>query len=243
LEGYLRCMTGERPHEWKLWLPLAEWWYNSNWHTSIGITPYEVVYGQPPSLHIPYVAGDSVVEAVDRSLKAREECIEMLKFHLNRAQQRMKLQADSHMMDRQFAVGDWVYVKLQPYRQHSVALRLNQKLSPKFFGPFAVIARVGFVAYRLQLPPQAKIHPVFHVSLLKKHLGSPPAAPGVVPDIDDLGLLAAEPIAILARRLGKKGNRAVVYLLIQWSNRPKEEATWELYSDIEAKFPQFNLTA
>jgi len=116
LEGYLRCMTGERPHEWKLWLPLAEWWYNSNWHTSIGITPYEVVYGQPPSLHIPYVAGDSVVEAVDRSLKAREECIEMLKFHLNRAQQRMKHQADSHRMDKQFAVGDWVYVKLQPYR-------------------------------------------------------------------------------------------------------------------------------
>jgi len=120
---------------------------------------------------------------------------------------------------------------------------LNQKLSPKFFGPFAVIARVGSVAYRLQLPPQARIHPVFHVSLLKKHLGSLPTAPGVVPDIDELGLLAAEPVAVLARRLGKKGNRAVVYLLIQWSNRPKEEATWELYSDIEAKFPHFNLTA
>jgi len=223
--------------------PLAEWWYNSNWHTAIGITPYEVVYGQPPSLHIPYVLGDSVVEAVDRSLKAREECIEMLKYHVHRAQQRMKNQADHHRRDKQLAVGDWVYVKLQPYRQHSVALRQNQKLSPKFFGPFAVTARVGPVAYRLELPPQAKIHPVFHVSLLKEHLGPPPVAPGVVPDIDDLGLLAAEPVAILARRLAKKGNKAVVYLLIQWSNRPKEEATWELYSEIEAKFPHFNLVA
>jgi len=63
------------------------------------------VYGQPPSLHIPYVAGDSSVEAVDRSLKTREECIEMLKYHLQRAQQRMKKQADKHRRDKQLEVG------------------------------------------------------------------------------------------------------------------------------------------
>jgi len=132
-------------------------------------------------------------------------------------------------------------VELQPYKQHYVALRLNQKLSPKFFEPFAVTARVGSVAYRLELPSQARIHPVFHVSLLKEHFGPPPSVPGAVPDIDELGLLAAEPVAILARRLGKRGNKAVVFSLIQWSNKPKEEATWELYSEIEAKFPHFNL--
>jgi len=243
LEGYLRCMVGETPREWVTWLPLAEWWYNSNWHSAIGVTPYEVVYGQPPSLHVPYLPGDSRVEAVDRSLKAREECIEMLKYHLQRAQQRMKKQADQHRVDRQFEIGDWVFAKLQPYRQHSVALRMNQKLSPKFFGPFPVIARVGAVAYHLQLPPTAKIHPVLHVSLLKPYVGPTPSTLGSVPDVDELGLLAAEPVAVLARRLGKKGNRAVVYLLIQWSNRPKEEATWELYTDIAARFPSFNLEA
>ena len=222
---------------------MVEWWYNSNWHSAIGITPYEVVYGQPPSLHIPYVPGDSLVKAVDKSLKARKECIEMLKYHLTRAQHRMKAQADQHRSDKQLEVGDWVYVKLQPYRQHSVALRLNQKLGPKFFGPFPILARVGPVAYRLQHPAQAKIHPVFHISLLKKYIGDCPALLGSVPEVDELGLLAAELVAILDRRLGKKGNKAVVYLLIQWSNRPKEEATWELYSDIEAKFPHFNLEA
>ena len=87
-----------------------------NWHSAIGITPYEVVYGQPPSVHVPYVAGDSSVEAVDRSLKAREECIEMLKNHLARAQQRMKQQVDLHRVDKCFEVGDWVYVKFHPYR-------------------------------------------------------------------------------------------------------------------------------
>ena len=243
LEGYLRCMVGETPREWVTWLPLAEWWYNSNWHSAIGVTPYEVVYGQPPSLHVPYLPGDSRVEPVDRSLKAREECIEMLKYHLQRAQQRMKKQADQHRVDRQFEIGDWVFAKLQPYRQHSVALRMNQKLSPKFFGPFPVIARVGAVAYHLQLPPTAKIHQVIHVSLLKPYVGLTPSTLGSVPDVDELGLLAAEPVAVLARRLGKKGNHAIVYLLIQWSNRPKEEATWELYTDIAARFPSFNLEA
>jgi len=47
----------------------------------------------------------------------------------------------------------------------------------------------------------------------------------------------------LGRKLGRKGNHALVYVLIQWSNGTKEDATWELYSDIEKKFPQFNLQA
>ena len=76
LKAYLRCTCRERPKEWSNWLPLAEWWYNSNWHTAIGITPYEVVYGQPPYHPFMFhVAGDSLMEAVDRSIKAREELL------------------------------------------------------------------------------------------------------------------------------------------------------------------------
>jgi len=236
-------MTGQKPQEWSLWIPLAEWWYNSNWHSAIRVTPYEIVYGQPPSLHIPYVSGDCAVEAVDRSLKAREECIEMLRYHLTRAQQRMEKQANKHRSDKQFEVGTWVYVKIQPYRQHSLTLRRSQKLGQKFFGPFLVTAYVGAVAYRLQLLDHAKIHPVFHVFLLKEHRGPTPTQLGAVPNVDELGLLAAEPNVILARKLGKKGNKAVVCLFIQWANKPKEEATWELYFDIETKFPYFNLEA
>ena len=63
----------------------------------------------------------------------------------------MKKQADKHRNDKQLEVGTWVYVTIQPYRQHSLTLRRNQKLGQKFFGPFPVIARVGPVAYRLQL--------------------------------------------------------------------------------------------
>ena len=85
----------------------------------------------------------------------------------------MKHHADKNRSEREFAVGDLVYLKLQPYIQSSVAPRGNQKLAYRFFGPFKILARVGKVAYKLNLPPHNKIHPVIHVSQLKKHV--PPA--------------------------------------------------------------------
>ena len=75
---YLRCMTGEKPREWTQWLALAEYWYNTNFHTSINTTPFEVVYGQPPTLHVPYLMGTINVDLVDRTLSALEEAIYML---------------------------------------------------------------------------------------------------------------------------------------------------------------------
>lgn len=71
----------------------------------------------------------------------------------------MKDQADK----RRFNVGDLVLVKLQPYKQNSVALRKNQKLGMKYFGPFPILAKVGAIAYKLKLPKNARIHVVFHI--------------------------------------------------------------------------------
>jgi len=231
-------MIGERPKEWVLWLPLAEWWYNSNWHSSIGVTPFEAVYGQPPALHTPYLAGDSRVEAV----RAREQCIQMLKYHLERTQRRMKQQADKHRIDREFEIRDLVYVKLQPYRQHTVVVRTSQKLAAKFFSPFPVTAKIGPVAYRLQLPEHSQIHPLFHVSQLKKHVGSSHVQ-GILPRLNEEGKIVVVPVAILDRKLGKVGHRAEVYLLVQWSTGGREDATWELYSEVEKRFPHLDLTA
>jgi hypothetical protein len=83
----------------------------------------------------------------------------------------MKLQADKRRSERQFEVGNWVYLRLQPYCQKSLTLCYNLKLSPRFLGPFQILIRVGLMAYKLALPPKACLHPVFHVSCLKKKLG------------------------------------------------------------------------
>ena len=107
----------------------------------------------------------------------------------------MRSQANKHRTDVEFQVGDLVYVrlKLQPYRQNSVALRSCHKLAAVYFGPFPITARVGKVDYRLQLPPTSKVHLVFQISQLKKHAGSA-TVQSYMPEIDEEGLIKAEPI-------------------------------------------------
>ncbi|GKD74313.1 retrotransposable element Tf2 [Tanacetum coccineum] len=74
----------------------------------------------------------------------------------------MKSLADKHKSDREFEEGVWVYLKLQPYRQATLRQGKQHKLSPKYFGPFLIMKKVGKVAYKLQLPSSSQIYPVFH---------------------------------------------------------------------------------
>nr|KYP33360.1 hypothetical protein KK1_045790 [Cajanus cajan] len=109
----------------------------------------------------------------------------------------MKLYADCHCTAFEFNVGDFVFVKLQPYCQHSIRLMCNQKLGMRYFGPFKVLSRIGTVAYHLELPSHAKIHPIFHVSLLKPCRGDPTtqviSMPLTIPvDLADKVLLEGE---------------------------------------------------
>lgn len=197
-----------------------------------------MVYGQRPSLYVPYITGDSKVEVVDRSLKAREECIKILRFHLERAQNRMKVQVGNHRTEREYQLGDFVHVKLQTYRQIPVKLRTCHKLAVKYFGPFPIIARIGLVAYKLQLPSTSEIHPIFYISQLKKHVGAA-RVQGYMLEVTAEGVIKVESVVVLDRRLGKKDNHGVVFVIIQWANCP----TWELYSDIEKRFLNFYLQA
>jgi len=76
----------------------------------------------------------------------------------------MKNQADKNRRHLEFVVGDLVLVKLQPYRQHSLALRNNQKLTIRYFRPFEIIERIGTMAYKLKLPPTAMCNDPLYVS-------------------------------------------------------------------------------
>lgn len=130
-----------------------------------------------------------------------------------------------------------MFVKLQPYRQKSLVIRGNQKLAPKYFGPYKIIDRCGKVAYKLKLPASSLIHPVFHVSQLKELVGDIQVAtelPRVSHDV-----LLKEPEAIMERKMVQRQGRAATMVLIKWTNETVEEATWEYLFDIEKKFPQF----
>jgi hypothetical protein len=136
LESYLRCMVMDTPTRWFQWLTLAEWWYNTTLHSSIGMSPFEALYGISPPLHIPYIPNDSKLDSIEQLFHEREKKLASLKQSLAKAKNRMKQYADMNRTKRHFSVGDWVYVKLQPYVQNSLKAHRHQKLGPRYFGPF-----------------------------------------------------------------------------------------------------------
>jgi hypothetical protein len=114
LETYLRCMVQSCPKQWSQWLALAEFWYNSTYHSAHGTNPFEALYGHPPKHFGITPAQTCTVPDLDTWLQARQSMLEHIKHNLERAQQRMKAQADKHCQECTFEVGDWVYVRLHP---------------------------------------------------------------------------------------------------------------------------------
>jgi ribosomal protein L21E len=139
---------------------------------------------------------------VDSMLTTRSTMLAAVRHQLHRAQQRIKHQADKRRSERSFKVGDSVYLKLQPYVESSLAPRTHQK----YFGPYAVLERIGHVTYKLDLPQGSSVHPVFHVSLLKPAPSTKYPVSSSLPDVDD-GLQVPE--AILQHRLHSRRDSAV----------------------------------
>lgn len=133
LETYLRCFASERPKTWGKWLSWAEFCYNTGFHSGANTTPFEVVYGRPPPPIVPFLPGEVRVQALAESLQERDVILHHLKYHLNRAQERMVKEANKHRRPLNFQVGDMVFLKFCPYRQKSLYDR-KQKLAPRFFG-------------------------------------------------------------------------------------------------------------
>ncbi|GAU25204.1 hypothetical protein TSUD_151040 [Trifolium subterraneum] len=241
LELFLRCFTFNNPKAWYKALSWSEFWYNTAFQTSIGMTPFKALYGRDPPTLVRYEAQAGDPPALQEELMGRDKLLQQLKSNLERAQQYMKRQADKHRRDIKLQVGDLVLVKLQPYRQQSLALRKNQKLGMRYFGPFEILAKVGEVAYKLKLPDHAKIHPVFHISQLKPFKGISQDQSLPLPlTMSDTGPLI-QPIAVLAARTILKGIQKVHQVLIQWDQYPEAEATWEEVTNLQSKFPYFNL--
>lgn len=109
---YLRCTTGDRPRDWVDWLPWAEFCYNSSFHSALRTTPFQVVYGRPPPSLLPYERGTAATEDLDAMLVRRDEYLAEVRDRLLQAQQYSRKHYDAHHHALEFAVGDWVLLRL-----------------------------------------------------------------------------------------------------------------------------------
>jgi hypothetical protein len=181
---------------------------------------------------------------VEITLEEQDHMIQSLKANLQKAQNRYKKYADLKRTECHFAVGDMVYLKMQPYRETALGLRNSLELSSKYYGPFRVLKKVGQVSYQLQLPAGTLLHDVFHVNQLKKHLGPAAVPNATLPLLTTDGKIKVAPLAILqSRQVPRKSgsyNILIPQWLIHWENLSPDEATWEDASFIQATFPEFH---
>jgi hypothetical protein len=130
-----------------------------------------------------------------------------------------------------------VYLRLQPYIQSSLALRSNAKLAFRFFEPFQVEQTVGDRSYKLKLPSESKLHPVFHVLQLRKRV---PPAPvhQELPHVDDLAPHLQVPQQVLQTRQVRRRHKVLEQALVRWSGLSASLATWENIAELKTRFPR-----
>ncbi|WVZ23326.1 hypothetical protein V8G54_001870 [Vigna mungo] len=238
LETYLRCLTGAKPKQWPKWLSWAEFWYNTNYNSSTKMTPFKALYGREPPVLIRGDMIQSSVEEVNRLMADRNHMLDELKEHLVMAQNRMCKQANKHRREVEFQVGDAVYLKIQPYKLKSLAKKVNQKLSPRYYWPYEIMEKFSPAAYKLQLPAGSKVHPVFHVSALKKSIAATVTSQPLPLFLADDWELKVQPTEALAVRRNQQGD---LEILIRWKDLPDFENSWEALSTIKEHFPDFHL--
>ncbi|XP_039003082.1 uncharacterized protein LOC120129711 [Hibiscus syriacus] len=129
---------------------------------------------------------------------------------------------------------------IMPYRQTSLTLRRNLKLAAKYYGLYKIIEKIGAVAYKLHLPESSRLHPVFHVSLLKKFIEDSSKAVTDPPAIEDDGQLRIKPLKVVGRRIVNRNGKPITQLLIRWENLDEANDTWEDYSVLQGQFSMFD---
>nr|GEX59904.1 reverse transcriptase [Tanacetum cinerariifolium] len=213
----------------------SEFWYNTTFHSSIQMTPFKAMYGRDATNIHEYKPGTNQTALIDASLLEHQRLITLLKMSLEKTRKRMIKQANKSRMEKQFQVGDLAYLRLRNYRQTSVHARENQKLSKRFFRPYRILEKIGPVAYRLQLPTASRVHPVFHVSLLKESHAQSVSNEFPSDWLTDAPSYEPQPESVLQKRK----SRIDTELLIKWTNHDTSEATWENLQEITTRFPDF----
>lgn len=223
LEEYLRAYVGAEQNDWDRWLPLAEFAYNNSRQDSTGYSPFFLNFGRHPRLpRTPVVTGVRNQSAAALATRL-DEHVKQAKSLLEAAQQRQKHYADKKRREVVFAVGDQVMLDTRNIRKRTPG---QQKLMPKYIGPFTVLQTCGPVAYKLKLPDtMQRMHPVFHASLLHKYRQDGRRQPAPVP-ITFMDEDWYELDAILDERVVRKGRRKITQYLCSFKGYGEEHNEW-----------------
>jgi len=226
LEDCLRHYVGCSNHGcWEKYLATAEFAINNAFQESIGTTPFRLNAGRDPRTPISAPHAAVQVPAAATFADRMAEGLNQAKKCFEAAQQRQKRYADTKRRDVSFAEGDMVLLSTR-----NIAMRVSgdrtttPKLFPKFIGPYRIEKRVGQVAYKLTLPEGMRIHPVFHVSLLKlyrEERGMQPPEPLV---INDEALFLME--KILDHKIVQIGRKSYREYLIKWQGQAPDHNSW-----------------
>ncbi|KAL0541426.1 hypothetical protein IC582_021471 [Cucumis melo] len=239
LEDMLRACALEFPGSWDSHLHLMEFAYNNSYQATIGMAPFEALYGK--CCRSP-VCWDEVGEQRlmgPELVQSTNEAIQKIRSRMHTAQSRQKSYAVVRRKDLEFEVGDKVFLKVAPMRG-VVRFERRGKLSPRFVGPFEILERIGPVAYRLALPPSlSTVHDVFHVSMLRKYVPDPSHVVDYEPlEIDENLSYTEQPVEVLAREVKTLRNKEIPLVKVLWRNHRVEEATWEREDDMRSSYPE-----
>jgi hypothetical protein len=238
LEDMLRLCVLDFKGNWINFLPLVEFAYNNSFQSTIGMAPYEALYGRKCRSPLYW---DEVGEKQllgPEIVQDTKDKIALIRKRMLTAQSRQKSYADQHRRKLEFKVGDQVFLKVSPMKG---VFRFGKKgkLSPRYVGPFEVNEIVGPVAYRVALPPElAGVHDVFHVSTLRKHIPDPLQVVNFKPLRVQENLTYEEmPIQIMDRKEKQLRTKTIPLVKVLWRNHGVEEASWELEQEMRNRYP------
>ncbi|CAN6723565.1 unnamed protein product [Malus baccata var. baccata] len=225
---------------WHKRLDLIEFAYNNRFHSSIGMSPFEAIYGKSYRTPLCWSEVSERVLVGPEIVEETTQNIQVIKSNLKATQDYQKSLADRHATDRIYNVGDWVFLKLSPCKG-VMRFRKKCKLSPRYIGPYMITEQVGEVAYKLELPLElSKVFDVFHVSMLRHYISDPSyVIPPQPLEINSDLTYDEEPVTILDWKDKVLRNKTVCLVKVLWRNHSAKEATWETEDQMREMYPQF----
>ncbi|GJT31782.1 putative reverse transcriptase domain-containing protein [Tanacetum coccineum] len=238
LEDMLRACVLDFGKGWDKHLPLVEFSYNNSYHTSIKAAPFEALYGRKCRSPICWAeVGDSQLTGPEIIHETTERIVQ-IKSHIQAARDRQKSYADVRRKPLEFQVGDKVMLKVSPWKG-VIRFGKRGKLNPRYIGPFKIIAKVGTVAYRLELPEKfSRVHSTLYVSKLKKCMADEPLA--ILLDeiqVDDKLNFIEEPVEIMDREDKRLKQSRIPIVKVSWNSKRGPEFTWEREDQMQKKYP------